>query len=276
MAPVICLSQNWGIANSVWYYNQMDYGPPFNQNYIKFTSVGDTVILGDTVKIIKEEFMSFDHSSSRYNYMKSDSNRVYLLVPTKNKFELLYDFDALPGDTFRVYCRDALQDSTILVKVDSVSDRIINGKSLKVQYVTSELLEGEEFQMYGEIIENIGWVGFMFPLHALMDPPYGGSLRCFENDSIGQFKYLTIECDYINALSNIENITASLISPNPTDGLININVETLKWVEIFGMSGECIYHGSDDPIDLSCYPKGTYIVKAYTLSKIVTDKVILK
>jgi hypothetical protein len=191
------LSQNWGDNNAVWHYNQINFNTPPYQGYIKFTTAGDTLINGDTLKIILEENISLNDTIAGEIYMKSDSSRVYYYIPEIKTYKLLYDFNAGPGDTIEVYCRQAFNDSTIKVHVDSVSTIDVNGNSLKVQYVSQIHSQTDEFWMEGEIIENIGWTGFMFPLHAWADPPYGGSLRCYQDDLIGDYKLSEVECNYI-------------------------------------------------------------------------------
>lgn len=170
--------------------------PPFNYPFIKFTAVGDTVVQGDNSIIIQEQSISVNHTSSSKIIMKSDENRVYLFVPELNSFQLIYDFNAVSGDTIKMFCRDEGQETYIKVKVDSVSKRNINGTELKVQHVSTLQSSENKYQMDGEIIENIGWTGFMFPLHLWADPPYGGSLRCFHNDDF-ELKLTDVDCDYL-------------------------------------------------------------------------------
>jgi hypothetical protein len=198
LVPFYSYSQNWADNNAVWHYTQINFNTPPNQEYIRFTAAGDTLINGDTLKIILEEIISLNDTLSDEIYMKSDSNRVYYYIPEIEAYKLLYDFNANPGDTIEVYCRQAFNDSTITIYVDSISTIDVNGNILKVQHVSQIHSPTDEYWLEGEIIENIGWKGFMFPLHAWADPPYGGPLRCFQDDKIGLFKLTNYDCDYIS------------------------------------------------------------------------------
>lgn len=169
--------------------------PPFTHPYIKFSVVGDTLINDEQTKILLEENINLKDTSCSELYMKSDSGLVYLFVPELNSFQLIYDFNALPGDTVHVFCRGPSENDTIAVVVDSLSTLEVSEKSLKVQHVHQVRSVDDKYNMNGEIIENIGWTGFMFPLHAWADPPYGGRLRCFQNDSI-RVKLSEVDCDF--------------------------------------------------------------------------------
>lgn len=195
-SPLFCLAQDWGANHAVWYYSQIVFEPPFNSSYTKYSAIGDTIVQGDNAQIFKEENISNHGSPSSEIIKKSDTGRVYLFVPERNEFRMIYDFNAMPGDTVEIFCRYAWEDSTILILIDSVSTVYMDGQALKVQHVSQLYEQGDEFQMNGKIIENIGWTGFMFPLHAWADPPTGGPIRCFQNDSIS-IKFSDIPCDYL-------------------------------------------------------------------------------
>ncbi len=277
--PIYCSSQNWADNHSIWHYEQINITPPYYEDYIKFSTIGDTVILGDVAKIIKEESFSVNGIASSKNiYMKSDTSKVYLYVPSINSYKLIYDFSAAVGDTIDVYCRDAHEDSTIRVVIDSLSFVEIDSVQLKVQYTHQYSLTNTEYYMGGEIIENIGWKDFMFPLHSFADPPYGGALRCYQNDTIGLIKFSNIDCDYIST-----NITETVhpesvqIFPNPTKGTIKIQIKNIIEVKITDLTnGRCIYNGKENSIDLSNQQSGIYIIQLTTDKGIIIDKIILK
>jgi hypothetical protein len=140
--PVYCFAQNWAENNAVWYYEQQDFAE-FIIDYYKYSKVGDTLLLGDSAIIMKEEYFSMDYTRSDTFMMMSDSNRVYLYAPSASMFKLVYDFNAMTGDTIQVYCGNwgflIDSDSTINVVVDSVSYMDINGNHLKVQHVSISL-----------------------------------------------------------------------------------------------------------------------------------------
>lgn len=279
-----CLAQNWGENNSVWHYNQTDMGPPFNDVFIKFSTIGDTVILGEPTKIILEERITLNDTIANEIFMKSDSNRVYLFDISSNTFKIIYNFNALPDDTIEVFCPENLGDSTLTIVVDSVSTININGTILGVQYVHS-LYFGEYYDMSGIIIENIGWTGFMFPMSTLADPPYGGELRCFQNDSIGFYKPSAFDCDYletgIEPLNNTNNFS---IYPNPTNEILNISIAkeldlSHAKISLVDISGRVILnqpiHSAETTININHLPNGVYVLKFRLGDEILSVKKVM-
>ncbi|MBV6485206.1 MAG: hypothetical protein KFKLKKLM_01759 [Flavobacteriales bacterium] len=210
-----CLAQNWAENNAVWHYEQINIQPPFDDDFIKFSTIGDSVILGELTKVILEERITLNDTITNEIFMKSDSNRVYLFDIASNSFKLIYDFGTQAGDTIEVFTRDEFSPFLTIV-VDSVSTININGSFLGVQHVRP-LLFGGYYDMTGTIIETIGWTGFMFPLSTLADPPYGGELRCFQNDSIGLYQPSTVNCDYISGTESFKINNNFNIYPNPAN-----------------------------------------------------------
>ena len=275
-----CFSQNWGANNAVWYYTQLEFMEPPLQSYIKYTSIGDTVILGDTAVIIKREYES---KSTNYMYMKSNNNRVYLFVPSLNDYRLIYDFNAVAGDTIQVFCIFSdFENKNISIVVDSVSDININGNILKMQHV-SQACYFEDCFMHGAIIENIGWTGFMFPLHVAHDPPYGGPLRCYEDDLIGLYKIVDFDCDYIANIEYIECNNNFYVYPNPIQQ--SFIIETDLWhksnaeIRITTTTGNHIktkpINSPQTEINTSGWSKGTYICSLYVGSRFVESRRIV-
>lgn len=277
-----CLAQNWGENNAVWHYEQINIQPPFNEDFIKFSTIGDTIILGEPTKIILEERITLNDTITNKIFMKSDSNRVYLFDATSNTFKLIYNFSAMQGDTIEMFTRDIYSDSTLTLIVDSLSTININGTILGVQYVRS-LYFGEYYDMSGIIIENIGWTGFMFPLSTLADPPYGGTLRCFQNDSIGLYQPSTVDCDYIAGIESINNSNNLSIYPNPASEILNISIAkeidlTNATVSLVDVSGKQVLNqriqSTETVIHINHLPNGIYLLNVRLNNEISTFKKI--
>lgn len=279
-----CLAQNWGEYNAVWHYEQINIQPPFNEDFIKFSTIGDTIILGEPTKIILEELITLNDTIANEIFMKSDSNRVYLFEPSSNTFKLIYNFSAMPGDTIEMFTRDIYSDSTLTLVIDSVSTININGNILGVQYVRP-LYFGGYYDMSGIIIENIGWTGFMFPLSTLADPPYGGELRCFQNDSIGLYKPTAFDdCDYlVTGIEPLNNTNNFSIYPNPASEILNISIAkeldlTNAKISLVDISGRIILNQSinstETTINIKHLPSGVYVLKLRLEDEISTFKKI--
>ena len=283
-----CLAQNWGKNNAVWHYEQINIQPPFNEDFIKISTIGDTVILGEPTKIILEERITLNDTITNKIFMKSDSNRVYLFEPSSNSFKLIYDFSALSGDTIEVFNYGwYANDSTTTIVVDSVSTININGTILGVQYVSqlNSFVQGNFFFMDGIIIENIGWTGFMFPMDGLADPPYGGELRCFQDDIIGLYKRTAFDdCDYIETgMESLNNSYNFSIYPNPANGVLNISISkeldlTNAEISLVDISGRVILkqpvNSIETSINIDHLPNGAYVLKLRVGNEISTFKKI--
>lgn len=279
-----CLAQNWGENNAVWHYEQINIQPPFNEDFIKFSTIGDTIILGEPTKIILEERITLNDTIANKIFMKSDSNRVYLFDSTSNSFKLVYNFNAMQGDIIEMFTRDIYSDSTLTLIVDSLSTININGTILGVQYVRS-LYYGEYYDMSGIIIENIGWTGFMFPLSTLADPPYGGALRCFQDDVIGLYKPSAFDdCDYLETgIESLNNTNNFSIYPNPANEVLSISIAkeldlTNATVSLVDFSGRVILNQSinsaESRININHLPNGVYVLKLHLEDEISTFKKI--
>ena len=74
-----------------------------------------------------------------------------------------------------------------------------------------------------------------------------------------------------------ENSVVSIdVYPNPTNGLICIDVEGLDRVEVYSITGQFIKEFKSNEIDITCLEAGTYILKVHTSSGWVTKQIIKK
>ena len=73
-----------------------------------------------------------------------------------------------------------------------------------------------------------------------------------------------------------ENSIAVDVYPNPTDGLICIDIEGLERIEVYAIDGRFIKEFSSNEIDLTAQDAGTYILKVFTSSGWVTRQIVKK
>lgn len=66
------------------------------------------------------------------------------------------------------------------------------------------------------------------------------------------------------------------VYPNPTDGLICIDVEGLDRIEVYSITGQFIKEFKSNEIDIACQEAGTYLLKVFTPSGWVTKQIIKK
>ncbi len=54
---------------------------------------------------------------------------------------------------------------------------------------------------------------------------------------------------------------SEMISPNPSNGIVNINMAAFKEATIYNLSGNRIIWSADNRIDVSALSEGVYIIK---------------
>ncbi len=64
------------------------------------------------------------------------------------------------------------------------------------------------------------------------------------------------------------------IFPNPTSGIINIVGNDVQNIELTDLQGRKLYSGIKSKIDIRQQPKGIYIIKTFTDSDIIIEKII--
>lgn len=275
----ICKAQYWAPNGTSWYYEQDDFDFQL-YSFIKFESIGDTLILGDSVKIIQESEIYKDTASQNI-YLKYEDNKVYYFNPADEKFKQLYDFNAVKGDTLIVFCRQSAlsEEPYVSIKIDSLSTKIISDDTLKVQYFSQ--INGGTCFMDNEypIIERIGHTKFMFPQHAIADPPYGGPLRCYQDPMIGLFKTVDFECDYVTSNDKkILNHKDIKILPNPVENKIIIkSSHSITRIELYSIYGNLIKRTiNETTMDISEIPNGNYFLRIVLKDKKSLIKKIVK
>ena len=73
-----------------------------------------------------------------------------------------------------------------------------------------------------------------------------------------------------------ENSFAINVYPNPTDGLICIDIEGLERIEVYAINGQFINEFSNSEIDITELNSGTYLLKVFTSSGWVTKQIVKK
>lgn len=255
----IVYGQDFAPVGATWHYSYTETSPPFNQNYILIESVKDTIILGKNAKKLSQTHYQSSSNSIflGYEFIYSDSNKVYLYK--YNKFNLLYDFNAVQGDTIFVIEPLFMNcggngDTLIPFLVDSVKLININGFQKKIQFVTNLEMGwnfGEKF------IESIGSNYFLFPTDCVA-PPNIDSLRCY-NDSLLNY-HLVNDCEEI-ITSIKENTTHLSQYPLQTTVYNNLILPDIKGeITIYDIQGRQVFNDKIRPSIPINLKNGVYIV----------------
>ena len=79
---------------------------------------------------------------------------------------------------------------------------------------------------------------------------------------------------------NVEEQSANDINiyPNPTDGVLNVEIETMTRITIFNAMGQVVYDNevvSDrETVDMTQYNEGMYLLRITTENGVITEKVV--
>lgn len=268
-------SQPFGGNNAVWHYHWCSFPPAYCSPIIITSTPLDTVNGIVYYTIARNDSLAIDCSFVPLTDTVYESNdTVYYYLASTNRYTMLYNWNALPGDTQKVYVDDLspVEDSVMFI-IDSISTININGFTKKVFHTTQIMLSPFHFIFGYEIIEDIGSTMFLFPQYAFCDPlPVG--LRCYQDTLIGLYHPWMpgSSCDTVIYLGEDELSFASGFSlfPNPTNDFINIKYtqpahQTLT-IQLYSLYGQLLSfyktNGKQEIIfSLKDYPAGIYFVK---------------
>jgi hypothetical protein len=287
----------WAPVGAKWIYDNYSGAQPV---ITVIESVKDTTILNKQCKVLKPyEIDNNEDSTGHYyydtlycplQYLHYDSSIVYLYDKILNSFFILYNFNAIKGDTITVkedslfsgYCpdNDISSNSLFQYKVDSISDTIINGINLRTQFTNATqnaawFFNSSNLDQNYPIIERIGSLKYFFgePAMVIMEGPVC-CLRCYNDSNIFYHSPTwtdTLDCAY-PIITNIKetNNTGNNIAvyPNPTINTLTIESPQPAVIEITNIQDQLIKKlaatGNKTNIDVTTLPAGVYLIKLFT------------
>lgn len=285
-------SQDFASIGSEWYYGE-NFAFSGNIDYIKFTSVKDTIISGKNCHQInkRHKLSCNDRPISEFLYTSNDT--VYFFDEKFNEFQILYVLDFQVNNSWSFKVIDGLGDiDTITVIVDSIYLTVVNSislNSMKVTYHKQAENSINNYDYQSTIIDKIGDVHYMFnwnnEKYNACDINYTDGLRCYKDSTIGIYQRSLNPCDYTYNWTGIidkENIFNNItISPNPSNGTFYINLDKLKdvTIKIFDLSGNVVYSkfksSSISYIDLNIN-QGLYILQLKSSESTFQQKILVK
>lgn len=268
----ILSAQKWD-ANTTWIYETDEFGPTIDGNYLILKVETDTIINGEEY----QEIVAYNRNietgdlikdANSSTFLQNSGQKIYYFDKTDYSKHLLYDFTLSTGETYLAYCD--IEQSYFTVNIDSISSIELNGVIRGIQYVSSENIDGCYYE--GEIIEGIGFLEFLLPRYTYVDPPPGGYLICFDDNT---FSYPENGgCDLI--LSSSQIVKGSVkVYPNPTEGNIFITGKSSNSWKIINIFGKVVKFGETKNSSLSIHelPTGIYYL---LLEDAIVQKVIKK
>lgn len=286
----------WLSDGTTWYHTvtNVDFSmTTLLTGYVKTVVVGDTIIDGKTVKILSQEVVTgedrFVYNSEIYLY--NEGNKVYAqtLKLEDNEFGLLYDFDAMQGDT--IWIKESFDqhgellpvviDSTYTIEIEGVEFRAID-QNLSYDYFY--------WHFTGQTIEYIGFIYHLLP-KSMWTVDYNYDilgLRCFSSGDFSWQVNPEIPCDtlYSKVVVNVDELHSPSdfkLFPNPSSSSISLSFpslpENLLKLEILDMNGRVIQYELLEPellirLNIEHLKPATYILRVFANNKWVTRKFI--
>ncbi len=269
LLPAYLSAQIWFNEADVWHYDLEGFVAFRGYERIQYDR--DTILQGQTVKVIKVETASVDYwapSPEVRNWVKEQIVRESgdtLFVYLEGTFYPLYNFGLEVGDTLAfpilevgdVLCHDF---PPLLNVVTAAGEIDIEGVTFRYQrWNMVNPLFGSTAEAI--VLEGIGVISIDFPNWeeeegelAYLFYPYNGNWRCatdmpifdFRCFSNGEIDYMIgeVPCDFIVLDSNQpKQINNLKISPNPVDQTFSIQlpeVGKLESITLFTLGGKAM------------------------------------
>ena len=270
-------AQNWSPTGANWKYSYYGFFP----GYVDVLYSGDTIIDGQSAKILSKTFAGIDWSMSVVSnsigneYTYENNGVIYLRY--QNQWDTLYHFNAQVGEHWRM----AKQPFTSVcpensrLKVTAIGNKIINNETRKYLVVDfcnpdlSSLSWGQD-----TIVENIGFIGSYFlpydQFDGAVDGNEGGPFRCYSHDNFATYApHFSGACDYIVGME--ESALTFTIYPNPIQVEIHLSQDFLTrftHYTIYSLDGKIHQEGPiAQTISLSHLRNGNYIIEIASASQ---------
>lgn len=221
---ILAFGQEWAPIGATWYY-EVVYPFSSDKSYVKYESVGDTVILGTPCRIIAltegEQDVGHLLGNSDTAYTYQENGKIFVFDPMGNSFSLIYDFDAEPDETW-VTTWDTCSFERVFLMIDTVN---INGFTLKSGstggFTVIEGIGGER-SLFG----GLGEIKCEPPDTTIADGPFIQGLRCYSDSNIGFYSTgISPSCDFVGIDETNDCKELIIIYPNPTTKYLMIDLK---------------------------------------------------
>ena len=224
----------------------------------------DTAINSRRAKVIVKSNTLYDkdlHAKITHEYIDYDDGVVYWWDKQSESYTTLYNFDAEIGDEWTIN----VGNESIIIHVDNVYYNDYEGKTYRVMTVSDA---NDIFS--GDIICGIGHTTSFFPERLLNNRDIDvDGIRCYWSFGEQMIQFGDTDCDEIYDIIHfdVEEIQSETISvyPNPTNGIITINVDNQTEFTITNICGQTIMRGvisgDNQQIDVSELSCGMYFIK---------------
>ena len=239
-------SQDFGEVGASWHYTK-HFSFSKSKSYVKVESIKDSIIQG---KSCHQLSLSGGHLCNYHvptAFVYSEDSVVYFLTEETNRFEKLYDFTTKKDSSWTIKYRLPFEsyDDSVQVKVDSIGKKEINGRDLKLLYVTyynnTSIPGGARKSM---IVEKIGDINYMFNWFTCIDGQVAFGLRCYQDPTFGVYTTWIAPSCTATEVPEYPKSTLLNLYPNPTSTILNVELLHTSNYEIIEIGGRIIRKNS--------------------------------
>ena len=263
-------AQNWSPSGANWKYSYYGFFP----GYVDVLYSGDTLIDGQTAKILFKTFHGIDWSMTvisnsigkEYTY----ENNGVIFIRYQNQWDTLYHFNAQVGDHWRMakqpFTNVCPENSRL--KVLATGNKSINNETRKYVVVDFCHPDLSSLGVQDTIVENIGFIGSYFlpydQFDGAVDGNEGGPFRCYSHDNFATYApHFSGACDYIIGMEELA--TTFSIYPNPVQDEIHLSTEfssAFTCYTLYSLDGKMQQAGPiSETIPLNHLRSGNYILE---------------
>lgn len=275
-------AQQWCPPGAGWHYTAAFCTGGCN-GYVRMASAGDTIVQNQPCTRIQrtrtytaylDPTILTDTLSDLYTY--SASGIVWMFDPQLNAFDTLYDFNALPGDSWQLIHLPEYSAGSDFLTVLDTGHTSIDGQALRWLSVEYHFqgATGNNPPYLDTLMERVGSTTFyMLPYdfpNGFVDGNEGGFFRCYSDKEISYQSPTVQTCDLPLEVTAHAARPKILMYPNPgTDRLIiRISVgEKLQGVLVRDALGRIICLHEATPLenevvlDTERFPSGCYSIE---------------
>lgn len=258
--PSGTFAQSWCAPGAEWTYT---FSNGWNiEGRVRYTYGTDTLIDGIATQRIAQQITG-TYFGEPYDQAGPDlhtrTNGGLVTILNESSFDTLYNFDAVPGDTWQV--APGMMPGPVIEVVDTGT--MVIG-AVPLHYLVVLRHDG---MLMDTIVERIGALqGFMEPWVAfLLDHP-AGPLRCYSDQDISyQASWWPYACTSLLAIDGVPSARVPL-HPNPGTTHFTLDLPPgMHTIELYDATGRCVSQQQTAldraVIDTQALPPGMYHVR---------------
>ena len=286
-------AQEFAPYGAEWHYTVIDKQ---DITYHKAKSVDSIDVGGKKCRILDiDESCYFDNEVIVYSTANGDS--VFWYESHSETFQLIYAFNAQPGDSWKIAIEDfesLSETDSIVVFVESIGSQEINGITLPTLHLQISYKQYSSYfrNQKDTIIKHIGGIRALIPYlkwgHGVVcHLPSPNGLRCYEDSYLGFYETGIVDsCTY----EKMGTFTGELegesevvrLYPNPARREIRIagdQSERFKAYRILSVDGRLVKSGrltNEQVISVNELSPGLYVLVLLHDERNITRKIVIE